>query len=397
MSKGSEESEEELERKSIFTSVKNRVSKIGTGIKSAAEYGLVEGVGKTIKNFASGVSSGAKQGYGYFTTDRNMHSAVEDTFQKVERLANIPKETATDFYQKLGEKEKFFILLSEFNSKLLKQELNNDSLLPLEEIVKNQIKDLSVLTLDNKYNTLLTEPKYTELAPQDKLNRLIDISSDIFNKMHDERKKMHDERAKQPDFIAQTRKIEMFKEELDKRILPNLAGAAEISNSEAYKNAQTYEEKIDLIRIKLEADKKKSIPQSHINDSKSKIQNFAKKDQQLTNTSFEEIKRTVNDLRAARSHNRPPQHPIELQLKRLETAKQTLADLRAAEAELFKPKQNRVVRTLKTAAGLMAGAVIGIARGAGRGTKTTVQAVKNAPNDIKTTYQQNRNKQQNTR
>lgn len=396
MSKGSEESEEELERKSIFTSAKNRVSKIGTGIKSAAEYGLVEGVGKTIKNFASGVSSGAKQGYGYFTTDRNMHSAMMDAFNKLENLAPISDESAKNHYKTLGEKDKFFTLLSEFNSKLLKQELNNDLLLPLEEIVKNQIKDLSVLTLDNKYNTLLTEPKYTELAPQDKLNRLIDISSDIFNKMHDER-------AKQPDFIATTRKIERLKNQLETQELPNLAGAAGVSKGEAYKNAQTYEEKIDLIRIKLETDHKKLASSPTAENLKNDVQNFTKKIDPNTVSSDDIITKMQNaqKLEAQIIAQQHEKVAIETALGELKTAQKALAELRAAEKQLLEPilnpKQNRVVRTLKTAAGLMAGAVIGIARGAGRGTKTTVQAVKNAPNDIKTTYQQNRNKQQNTR
>ncbi len=396
MSKGSEESEEELERKSIFTSAKNRVSKIGTGIKSAAEYGLVEGVGKTIKNFASGVSSGAKQGYGYFTTDRNMHSAVEDTFQKVERLANIPKETATDFYQKLGEKEKFFTLLSEFNSKFLKQELNNDSLLPLEEIVKNQIKDFSVLTLDNKYNTLLTEPKYTELASQDKLNRLIDISSDIFNKMHDER-------AKQPDFIAKTRKIEKLKNQLDKIELPNLAGATGVSKGEAYKNAQTYEEKINLIRIKLETDQKKLASSPTAENLKNDVQNFTKKIDPNTVSSDDIITKMQNaqKLEAQIIAQQHEKVAIETALGELKTAQKALAELRAAEKQLLEPilnpKQNRVVRTLKTAAGLMAGATIGALRGSGSAIKTAVGAVKKAPSGIKKTYEKNRSKKQNTR
>ncbi len=65
----------------------NILSKAGTAIKSAAEYAFFEGVGKTAKNFAGGVSSGATQGYGYFTTDINMHAAVEDTFQKCGTLS----------------------------------------------------------------------------------------------------------------------------------------------------------------------------------------------------------------------------------------------------------------------------------------------------------------------
>ena len=388
MSKGSEESEEELERKSIFTSAKNRVSKIGTGIKSAAEYGLVEGVGKTIKNFASGVSSGAKQGYGYFTTDRNMHSAMMDAFNKLENLAPISDESAKNHYKTLGDKDKFSTLLSECN--------NVDKISGLEEIVKNQIKDLSVLTLDNKYNKLLTEPKYTELAPEEKLKKLIDISSDIFNKMHDER-------AKQPDFIATTRKIERLKNQLETQELPNLAGAAGISNSEAYKNAQTYEEKIDLIRIKLEADKKKLASSPTAENLKNDVQNFTKKIDPNTVSSDDIITKMQNaqKLEAQIIAQQHEKVAIETALGELKTAQKALAELRAAEKQLLEPilnpKQNRVVRTLKTAAGLMAGATIGALRGSGSAIKTAAGAVKKAPSGIKTTYQQNRNKQQNTR
>jgi hypothetical protein len=385
--------EAELERQSIFTSAKNRVSKIGTGVKSAAEYGLVDGVGKTIKNFASGVSSGAKQGYGYFTTDRNMHTSMTDAFNKLEQLAPISAESQKNYYQALEFKDKFSYLTIECYSKYntLKNDNEKSKLLSdLEEIVKNQIKDFSVLTLDNKYSKSLTQKEYTELFPQDKLNRLMDISKEIFNKMHDER-------AKQPEFIATTRKIEQYKTDLDNIELPNLAGAAGISKDEAYKNAQTYEEKINLIRMKLEADKKKSIPQSHINDSKSKIQNCATEDQQLTNTPFEDIKKTVADLARARTNSSNEQFPIETHLKRLETAKQTLAELRTAEEQLLKPKQNRVVRTLKTAAGLMAGATIGALRGSGSAIKTAAKAFTKAPSGIKETYRKNKSEKQRTR
>jgi hypothetical protein len=384
-----QEIEAESQRKSISKSAKNRLSKIGTGIKSAAEYGLVDGVGKTIKNFASGVSSGAKQGYGYFTTDRNMHTAMMDAFNQLEQLAPISAEPEKNYYQTLSFQDKFTHLLSNFHSTVLTANLSNTSLSPLEKIVKNQIKDFSVLTLDNQYNKLLTKKSYTNLSPEDKLAVLIDTSQKIFNKMHDER-------AKQPDFIATTRKIEMLKEELDTRTLPNLVGAAEISNGEAYQNAQTYEEKISLIEIALKAKQKKPTSQSTIDDSESKIKNLAG-DQQFTNISFEDIKKTVNDLQRARSHNANSQHPIEVQLERLKTAKQTLADLRAAEEQLLNPKQNRVVRTLKTAAGLMAGATIGALRGSRSAIKTAAKAVTKAPSGIKKTYQKNRNKNQNTR
>ena len=385
----SKDSDKESERKSILKSAKNRLSKIGTGIKSAAEYGLVDGVGKTIKNFASGVSSGAKQGYGYFTTDRNMHTAMMDAFKELENLAPISAESTKNHYKTLGDKDKFFTLLSEFNNNVTRQPLNNNTLSPLEEIVKNQIKDFSVLTLDNKYSKSLTQTSYTELAPQEKLNKLIDISKDIFNKMYDER-------AKQPDFIATTRKIEQYKKDLDNIELPNLAGAAGISDGKPYKNAQTYEEKISLIEIALKAKQKKSISQSLNDNVESKIKTF-EDDQQLTTTSFEEIKKTVDNLQRARTNSSNSQHPIETHLKRLETAKQTLADLRAAEEQLLNPKQNRAVRALKTAAGVIAGATIGALRGSGSAIKTAAKAVTTAPSGINETYRTNRDKKQNSR
>lgn len=202
---------------------------------------------------------------------------------------------------------------------------------------------------------------------------------------------MHDKRAKQPEFIATTRKIERLKEDLDKRELPNLAGSAGICDGPAYKKAQTHEEKIDLIRIKLEAEQKKPTPSQATNPLDLNVQQFVG-DQQLTNTSFEKIKKTVDDVQVAHSHTTPKQHPIDLQIQRLETAKKTLTDLRSAEAELLHPKQHRVVRTLKTAAGLIAGATIGALTGSGAAIKTAAKAIKQAPSGIQNTYRQNRDK-----
>lgn len=366
----------------------NILSKAGTAIKSAAEYAFFEGVGKTAKNFAGCVSSGAKQGYGYFTTDINMHSAVEDTFQKVERLANISAISEKNYYQTLAPKEKFEHLIMECASKYATLKNSNDQntlLQGLEVIVQNQIKNWSVLTLGNQYNNSLTKKSYTDLAPEAKLNELTRISKEIFNKMHDER-------AKQPEFIATTHKIERLKEDLT-----NLAEASGVKNGAPYNNAQTYEEKIDLIRIALNAKQKQLDSDSEVQSLKQKVQAIKThklhSDQALSSNDLMALIQEGEELHKKQEDKAA----VDLQIQRLETAKQTLTDLRSAEAELLHPKQHRVVRTLKTAAGLIAGATIGALTGSGAAIKTAAKAIKQAPSGIRDTYRKNRSNNQKSR
>lgn len=83
-------------------------------------------------------------------------------------------------------------------------------------------------------------------------------------------------------------------------------------------------------------------------------------------------------------------------LKQLNKAKQTLRKINNREIELLKskttaPKQNIATRTLKTAAGLIAGATIGALKGSGSAIKTGGKAMLNASSGIRNTYEMNRN------
>ena len=399
-------------------STKNRISKIGTAIKSAAEYGLVDGVGKTIKNFASGAATGAKQGYGYFNNDISKDLAkleeivdarIKETTKTLAPSDHLPNIKGNQDYAKLSLIEKIDTIKRYSQEEMAKCENltyhipNNDlawkGLRPAEYNLFTKInnmyitiiKDHQTETLQNHLDAKLdnlakvaqisNDPAYQNISNYERKLHLIELN--LLNRYEENNQKV---KLENDQIMSALKKIELLEDQLlnpkqnrvvrglqtaakfmtgavmggrkeshseqDKE-LNSLAEGAQIINDDKYKNASTYQEKLSLI--------------------KSKLQNRYEENNQKVKLENDQIMSAVNQI---------PE------------TKEILKSLKAAEEQLLNLKQNRVVRALKTAAGVIAGATIGIAQGAGRGVKTAVKAVKNAPTGIKETYNKNRNKKQ---
>ncbi|MCP5369136.1 MAG: hypothetical protein H6909_00350 [Rickettsiaceae bacterium] len=171
------------ENKSILTSTKNTISKVGTAIKSAAEYGLVDGVGGTIKNFGIGVRDGAKQGYNFITNEmRNelieLETLVNNQLKVLDQNFPNNKDQFIDLsqdqsYQKLGFKKKLHL----FN-KYIEENNIQSQLRKLENIVQNQIEIANSLNYQTISDSHLQNEKYTSLDGKAKIDYLVKLSKD---------------------------------------------------------------------------------------------------------------------------------------------------------------------------------------------------------------------------